>query len=179
MTEAARAAEIDALLGAVAKTSWFARVGRKPSPAEARAAKAWSQGLGFLRARPAHAKDWREARRIASDPAWERGWWLKEERLRAALLRRAERKLGRRRALELLTEAAMRAHDRAAGAAAGKFPDQLFAAAAAGAATQACYLGALALLAGAGPDHAFSAKLGLFQSGRWPLGIRGGRAYIF
>jgi hypothetical protein len=179
VTGAARAAEFDALLEAIAKTRWFARAGRKPSPAEARAAKAWAQGLGFARTRPAHARDWRAARRIASDPAQGRGWWTKEERLRRGLLKRAERLLGRGRALELLTQAAMRAHGRAAGAAARKFPDELFAAAAAGAATQACYLGALALLAGAGPDHAFSAKLGLFQSGRWPLGIRGGRAYIF
>lgn len=50
---------------------------------------------------------------------------------------------------------------------------------AAAAATQACYQGALALLAGADRRHAFSAKLTLFLRGRWPLGILGGRAYIF
>jgi hypothetical protein len=178
VTGKAQAAGLDALLDAIAGTRWFARTGRKPSEAESRAAEAWAAGLGFRKVRLAHAKDWRAARRVASDPASGRGWWLKEERLRAALLRRAERKLGRGRALELLTEAALRAHGRAAKAA-GKFPDALFAAAAAGAATQASYLGALARLAGARPDHAFSAKLALFRSGRWPLGIRGGRAYIF
>ena len=173
----APAAEIGALLEAIAKARWFARAGRKPSATETRAGRAWARALGAGQARLAWIASWREALDIARDPAWPRAAWRAEERERKALLKRAAKRLGRRRVLALLTEAALLPHDAAARAA--RFPDPGFAAAAAGAASQACYLGALALLAGAGRDHAFSAKLGLFLRGRWPLGILGGRAYIF
>ncbi|MGQ0676053.1 MAG: hypothetical protein ACT4N4_08220 [Rhodospirillales bacterium] len=170
---------MDRLLATIRRVRWFARLGEPLSAAQRRDAASWLAGLGYPGCALAEAGDWRRARRIASDPRWERGWWQAEEKLRLALLRKAERRAGARRAMELLTEVTMAAQDGAAKAAARKIPDPGLAAAAAGAATQACYQGALAYLAGAGADHAFSAKLGLFLGGRWPLGILGRRAYIF
>jgi hypothetical protein len=38
---------------------------------------------------------------------------------------------------------------------------------------------ALARSAEAGPDHAFAQKFRLFAGGRWPLGVVGGRLFVF
>ncbi len=173
-----RSGALDQLLATIPDVKWFAALGRPLSPAHRRDAEAWLKGIGYAGYPLSPAKTWRAARRIASNPDWERGWWQAEEKLRLSLLRRAEKRNGRKRAMELLTEVALGAHDAALTAARKKIPDASFSAAAAGAATQACYQGTLAFLAGE-PDHAFSAKLGLFLGGRWPLGILGGKAYIF
>ena len=37
----------------------------------------------------------------------------------------------------------------------------------------------LARLAGQGAEHLFVRKYGLFESGRWPLGVVGGVFYLF
>lgn len=173
-----RSGALDQLLAAIPDVKWFAGLGRKLTPAQRRDAEAWLEGLGYAGCPLASARDWRAARRIANDPDWDRGWWQAEEKLRLDLLRRAEKCNGRKRAMEVLSEVALGAHDTALAAARKKIPNAVFAAAAAGAATQACYQGTLAFLAGK-RDHAFSAKLGLFLGGRWPLGILGGKAYIF
>jgi hypothetical protein len=38
---------------------------------------------------------------------------------------------------------------------------------------------ALVTAAGASDDHAFAAKFRLFAGGRWPLGVVGGRLFVF
>jgi hypothetical protein len=57
--------------------------------------------------------------------------------------------------------------------------DEGLARAAAGAATQAGYLAALAVAAGQPASHAFLAKFRLFEAGRWPLGIVTARLWVF
>ncbi len=178
MAATRRSGALDQLLATISQVKWFASLGRPLSPANRRDAASWLRGLGYADYPLARARTWREARRVASDPHWEQGWWQAEEKLRLALLRRAENRPGKKPALESLTAVTMAVHNEALTAARKKISDANFSAAAAGAATQACYQGTLAFLAGA-EDHAFSAKLGLFLGGRWPLGILGGKAYIF
>ena len=168
---------LDRLLTGIRRAKWFTALGKPLTPAQRRDARAWLAGIGYRDIPLEAAPNWRAAKRIASDPGWDGDWWRAEETQRLALLRAAER-LGTPGAMELMTEAGMAAHDKALKAARRHIPDASFALAAAGAAAQGCYLGALALLAG-DPDHAFSARLGLFLGGRWPLGILGGKAYIF
>jgi hypothetical protein len=43
----------------------------------------------------------------------------------------------------------------------------------------ACHQAGLVRVAGAGDDHAFQVKFRLFAGGRWPLGLVGGRFYLF
>ncbi len=37
----------------------------------------------------------------------------------------------------------------------------------------------MTLAAGAGSNHLFPAKYGLFAAGRWPLGVVGGKFHLF
>jgi hypothetical protein len=61
----------------------------------------------------------------------------------------------------------------------GGVADQALMRVAAGAAAQACHQAALARAAGAGDDHAFAQKFRLYAGGRWPLGVVGGRLFVF
>lgn len=174
----------DGLIASIPAASWFAALGTALEPSEAADLAAYLQGLG-LRAASQQVRDWAEAERIAADPQWDPRWWEAEEKLRARLMARAEKRAGRDRALAHLSDVTMAAHEavigRAAMAAAqAGVADQALIRVAAGAATQACYQAALAVLAGEdASEHPFAAKLRLFQAGRWPLGIVRGRAYIF
>jgi len=173
----------DHLLGSIAHASWFAALGEALTDSERADIAAYRQGLGLEDAAVAPVKDWHQALAVANDPEWDARWWVAEERARAALMDAAERS-GTPALLDHLSDAAMRAHAATIGPAAmaaarAGVADQAAIRAAAGAATQACYQGALATLAGAPPEHPFAAKLRLFQSGRWLLGILRGAVYIF
>lgn len=179
------ASSLDGLLAAIPHASWFAALGTALAPSERAELAAYLAGLELAPAPAAPVADWEAAGAVAADPGWDHRWWDAEERLRAALLARAEAAAGREATLERLTAVTMAAHDATIGAAAmaaaaAGVADQALVRVAAGAATQACYQAALALLAGANaPEHPFAAKLRLFRAGRWPLGIVGGTAYIF
>ncbi|MCC7046080.1 MAG: hypothetical protein IT562_05140 [Alphaproteobacteria bacterium] len=174
----------DALLAAIAHAPWFAALGTPLAPSERAEHTVYLAGLQLAAAvEPVHG--WQAAGRVAADPDWDRRWWDAEERLRVALLARAEAAAGGGATMRQLTAIAMAAHDATIGAAAmaaaaSGVADQALIRVAAGAATQACYQAGLALLAGMdAPGHAFAAKLRLFRAGRWPLGIVRGQAYIF
>jgi len=179
---------IAALLEAIPHEPWFASLGEALSEAERADMAAYLGGIGFADAKIAAARDWSEASRIVTDPDWEQRWWDAEEGLRAGLLRQAAARIGEPAMLEALSAVTQAAHDATIGAAAMAASRQVSVRAAAadpgliraasGAATQACYQGALALLAASGDDHAFSAKLRLFRAGRWVLGIVRGSAYV-
>lgn len=174
---------IDPLIAAIPHEPWFAALGERLTEAERADMTAYLAGLGFAGAPVAAARDWDDAARIVTDPAWEQRWWDAEEALRAELLRRAGERLGETKMLEALSSVTQAAHDATIGAAAmaaarSRSSDPGLIRAAAGAATQACYQGALVLLAGAGDEHAFAAKLRLFRAGRWVLGIVRGTAYL-
>jgi len=178
-------AALDRLVARIPRASWFAALGEKLQPAEEADLAAYIHGLGLPACATAVAADWTEAGRVASDPAWDHGWWDAEEGLRAALMAEADAALGARTVMDRLSAVAQAAHEATIGPAAmaaarAGIADQALIRAAAGAATQSCYQSALALLAGATePGHAFNAKLRLFLGGRWPLGILRGSAYMF
>jgi hypothetical protein len=171
----------DALAGLehrIALAPWFAAAGEPLESAEREDAERYVTALGLAGVAVAGVADWRRAKAIADDPAWDRRWWDAEERLRIAL-----RSMGRRRfdaaaleaALSRVTAASDFVHGAAAVACArAGIADPALIKCAAGAATQACYQAALAIAAGAGPEHAFAVKFRLFAAGRWPLGVVGG-----
>ncbi len=176
---------LDRLLAAIPRISWFAALGETLQPAEAGDLAAYVQGLGLPACQPTIVAGWADAARVASDPDWDHAWWDAEEKLRVALLAKAEAALGDGAAMDRLSAVTQAAHDATIGPAAmaaarAGVADQALVRAAAGAATQSCYQSGLALLAGvADPAHPFHAKLRLFQAGRWPLGIVRGSAYMF
>jgi hypothetical protein len=178
-------AEIARLLAAIPHASWFAALGTTLEPSERADLAFYVRGLGLAPASAALVADWTEAARVAADPAWDTRWWDAEEKLRGVLLAKAELRTGKAEAMTRLSDVTMTAYDATIGAAAmaaaaSGVADQALVRVASGAATQACYQGALAILAGvAAPEHPFAAKLRLFRAGRWPLGIVRGSAYIF
>lgn len=176
---------LDRLVAQIPRASWFAALGEPLQPAERTDLAAYIEGLGLPDLPAAVVADWAEAGRVASDPAWDHGWWDAEERLRGELMARADAAHGASAVMDRLSAVARAAHDATIGPAAmaaarAGIADQALVRAAAGAATQSCYQSGLAILAGAtDPGHAFHAKLQLFLGGRWPLGILRGSAYMF
>jgi len=166
-----------------ARASWFAAAGEALTAAEQADAARYLAGLGFADVAVAPAGDWARAKALADAPDWDGAWWDAEERLRGALLETAGTRHGRPALLAALSRATQAASDVAHGQAAlalvrAGIADPGLARAAAGAATQACYLAALAVAAEAPADHPFLAKLALFEGGRWPLGIVAGRFHV-
>jgi hypothetical protein len=51
--------------------------------------------------------------------------------------------------------------------------------AAVGAATQACHVAALVVLAAEEEDHSMALKFRLFEAGHWPLGVTGNSFHLF
>ena len=178
-------AALDRLVARIPHASWFAALGEALQPAEQAELASYIHGLGLPACATAAVADWGEAGRVASDPAWDHGWWDAEERLRAELMARADAAHGAPAVMDRLSTITQAAHDATIGPAAmaaarSGIADEALVRAAAGAATQACYQSGLALLAGATDSgHAFNAKLQLFLGGRWPLGIVRGSAYMF
>lgn len=127
---------------------------------------------------------WLDAKRAALAPIPEPSWWEAEETLRRDLLGAATAAYGESAALDALTAITHRASESAIEAAAmaaarAGVVDPALIRAAAGAATQAAYFQALALLAGAGEDGPFAAKYRLFAAGHWPIGVVAGRYVVF
>lgn len=165
-------------------SAWFTRVG-EPLEATER-----EQVVGYLRALAletppvAGVADWSSAGGIIASKEWDPRWWDREQEERARLLSAASGALGNEPVTLELSRVLEQSIDTVHGAAAihaarGGSADSALIRAAAGAVSQALYLGRLAELARAGENHAFSLKLGLFRAGRWPLGIFSGRYYLF
>jgi hypothetical protein len=166
----------------IARIPWFAAAGEPLEDAERDDGGRYLAALGLNGVEVAGAADWLGAKAIADDPDWDRRWWDAEERLRVALLSACRHRYegpGLDLALSRITTASDRLHGAAAVACArAGIADAALIKCAAGAGTQACYQFALAVAAGAGPDHAFAVKLRLFAGGRWPLGVVAGRYYL-
>jgi hypothetical protein len=177
-------AAVDALVRRAAAAAWFAAVGEPLTPGERTGAEAYLRALGRTGVSVDGVADWARAKALAQAPDWDRAWWEAEERLRTTLLDAAAARLGRVALMQALTRVTVAASDPAHGRAAQSLlragvADEALARAAAGAATQACYLAALATAADAPADHAFHAKFALVEAGRWPLGIVAGRLWVF
>ncbi len=168
---------VEALAASINATPWFARVGHALTREDEESLADSVAGVGLEPGAIAAVATWRDAARIAADPAWDRRWWSAEAREQTRLQARAEERHGVEATLKALTRVAEAALDptRAAADAAG---DEMLARVAAGAAAQACHLAALALAAGE-PRHGFLAKHRLLAAGRWPLGRIAERWYLF
>lgn len=175
---------LEGLAHAAAGLSWFAALGLPLTDAEAEDARVHMRGLGLPELPVAGVSDWAAARAATSTPLGEHDWWAAEERLRRALLDAAAAQHGRVPLLQALTAATQEGAAPVMGAAAMAaarmgVASQEMIRAAAGAATQAVYLAALARAAGHGDAHPFAAKLRLFAAGRWPLGVVEGCILVF
>lgn len=176
------------LCGRVSRESWFAAVGEPLTPGEIDDAQCYLDGLGLGPGTPltvAGVAGWAEASRLLQRPDWDSRWWDAEDLLRTQLLQRATAAHGQSPLLAALTDVTVAANDIVHGAAAiaatrAGTADEQLARVAAGAATQACYLAALATAAGdTATDHPFQAKYRLFAGGRWPLTIADNQFYLF
>lgn len=162
------------------RLAWFGAVGQALGAAERDAAQRYLNAVGFAACPIVGVARWGDAKAIADAPDWDPAWWDAEERARGALLEAATARHGRAALLSALTVAARTASERAyACVASAEGVDASLARAAAGAASQACYLAALAAAVESTAAHAFVAKFALFERGRWPLGIVGGRFHVF
>jgi hypothetical protein len=174
-----------ALLSNPGDVAWFACLGFPLAAADQRDAKAYLAALGYPHDTPVvGVRSWRDAEALIRDPDWDQRWWALEERERERLMGQARTRLGEAALLERLTAATELASDAIHGAAAiaaerDGLADAALVRAASGAATMALHAAALARLAGEGPQHLFMRKYVLFESGRWPLGVVGGRFFLF
>jgi len=170
---------VGALAGEAASLAWFDAVGAVVGPSERAAVERYLAGLGLAEHPVVGVADWSAAARIASAPDWDRRWWDAEQAQRNVLLDAATARHGRDGVMHALSAPAHIASDAAHAGAQQRGIDDALARVAAGAASQACYLAALAVLADAGAGHAFAVKFSLFAAGRWPLGVVGGRFHLF
>lgn len=164
---------------------WFSAAGERLTEIERADAASYVLALGFPEVGIVQAFDWEEAEEATRNPDWNTAWWEAEEQLRAGLSTVAVDLAGDEQAvlvaLTNVTSKASQAVHGAAETAAARFgvDDDELIRAAAGAATQAAYQAALVIAAAEDEDHPFALKFGLFQGGRWPLGIIGGTFSIF
>jgi hypothetical protein len=167
----------------IARGSWFAACGEALTEGERLDAAAYLAALGMPDLDIAGVAAWNDAAETTRREDWSRTWWEAEARAQSELHGAAARRFGEERLLAVLsvvTEAADALHGRAALAMSRTgVADAALARVAAGAAAQACHHAALALAAGAGPDHLFAAKYRLFAAGRWPLGVVGNIFFVF
>jgi hypothetical protein len=162
---------------------WFAACGETLTETERADAAAYRAALGIAAAEIAGVAGWSQAAAILQQPDWSHAWWDGEAAAQQALTGEAERRHDRAAllaGLSAVAEAAASLHGAAALAMSrAGLADPALARVAAGAAAQACHQRALALAAGAGPEHLFAVKYRLFAAGRWPLGVVGDRCFVF
>jgi hypothetical protein len=165
--------------------AWFAACGLPLEPSDVHDARAYLDALGVpagVRIEP--VASWSHAERIIRNPAWDTRWWDVEEEERRRLLALCIERLGEAEALNTLGLSVSVEHEIIHGAAAvaaarAGVSDPALIRAAAGAASMAAHGRALARLAGADESHVFVRKFGLFEGGRWPLGLVGEAFHVF
>jgi hypothetical protein len=166
-------------------SGWFSMLGEPLSETELHHLQQYLWGLAIEDPMPVQrVADWPGASEAIANPSWDRRWWDAEQRERARLYTNAAAIRGEVELLESLSRTLGDSTDGAHGAAAvaaarGGCTDAALIRAAAGALSQALYLGQLAVLAGENDRHPFLVKQALFAGGHWPLGIVGGHYYVF
>jgi hypothetical protein len=174
MTDPAKLIVSD-LAAEFAATTWFARIGEKPSEEDRRAAADYCGKLGFRRTVQVWLHDLGAAEGVLQRDEAMPEWQRVERDAAAGLTRSAAAALGETAANEAVNRAMLAASDAAMAAARRIFPkegrsDEAIMRVAAGAAARAAGEYALVLLTGADPaSHAFGAKQRLYAAGRWPL----------
>jgi hypothetical protein len=166
-------------------SGWFSMLGEPLSKAELQHLQQYLRGLAIDERMPVQGvADWPSAGEAIANPSWDRRWWDAEQRERSRLYTNAAAIRGESELLESLSRTLGESTDRAHGAAAvaaarGGCTDAALIRAAAGALSQALYLGELAVFAGENDRHPFLVKQALFAGGHWPLGIVNGQYYVF
>lgn len=165
-------------------SDWFFMLGEPLSSGERQQVRQYLLGLGIGDQLPIEiVADWKSAGQAITNPEWDRRWWDAEQREKDRLYELARTALGERQVTQSLS-ATLGSAESVHGAAAVEASrrgctDAALIRVAAGAASQALHLAALARLAGAGETHPFSIKAALFAGGHWPLGIVNGRYFLF
>lgn len=166
-------------------SDWFFMLGEPLASGEVDCVRAYLRGLGLDETVPVEsARDWISAGALIQAPDWDRSWWDAEQAEARRLYVRAAAARGEGELVQALSAKLDGAngdvHGRAAvQAARAGIADAALIRAAAGALSHALYLDHLAQRSGAGEAHPFSLKRALFTGGHWPLGIVGGRYYVF
>jgi hypothetical protein len=165
--------------------AWFTACGLPLEPSDVHDARAYLEALGAPAAtRIEPVASWAHAERIIRNPVWDTWWWEKEEQERKRLLGLCIERLGEEQAMQTLSLSASVEHEVIHGAAAvaaarAGLSDPALIRAAAGAASMAAHGRTLARLSGEAESHLFVRKFGLFEGGRWPLGLVGGAFHVF
>lgn len=166
-------------------SAWFFMLGEPLGPTERKQVQDYLHGLGVDDEVPAeNVPDWNAARAAITNPEWDRRWWDAERRERAKLHTQATAACGEAALLQTLSAVLEQSLDAAHGAAAvqaarGGCADPALIRAAAAAVSESLFLSELRRLAGESDTHPFAVKHALFTAGHWPLGIVGGRYYVF
>lgn len=167
---------------------WFSRVGFPLDEREEALALDYLMGLGMPEAMPAVVESFADAALVAENPEVDSAAWDMEEQLRAALTGEALQFMEEEILSIMLTQISNVAAEIIDGAAReaaamdfeeGDEEDEELLKAMVGSAVQACHQAALVLAAGPEDEHAFSAKFGLFEAGRWPISISGSSFNIY
>lgn len=168
----------------VERVPWFQAIGNPVSGRVEDLAHRYLGELGFPDARLAPVHEWEDAVGVAENPDIDSEAWEAEELLRAELTHQAtelwdEETLSM--VMEKLTQAVGAAALREAEAAAemNQIRDAGFCEAASLHAVNGAYQAALVLAAQVSDDHPFALKFGLFELGRWPIGITGGSFNLY
>jgi len=169
----------------MAPGAWFSACGLPLEPSDLSDARAYLDALGVPPAtRIDPVASWEHAQLIIRNPAWDTLWWNREEAERKHLLAECVSKLGEATALDQLSLTAGFEHELIHGAAVlaaarAGIADPALTRAAAGAASMAAHGRALAQLAAAPDSHMFVRRCGMFEGGRWPLGMVQGVFHLF
>ena len=163
---------------------WFENIGAPLDAGLGRDAHAYLDALGFPDAAVAAVGDWEDAAYAIGNPDWNSEWWEAEEQVRAGLTTAALETVGEEdlqaaiaHLNEIMTETIPEAIR--VSAAYGGVSDDDVIMAAVGAATQACHVAALVVLAAEEEDHSMALKFRLFEAGHWPLGVTGNTFHLF
>ena len=164
--------------------SWFENIG---APLDANLeldAHAYLDALGFPDAAIAAVGGWEDAAYAIGNPDWNSDWWETEEQVRAGLTTAALETVGEEdleaaiaHLNEIMTDIIPEVIR--VSAVYGGVSDDDVIMAAVGAATQACHVAALVVLAAEEEDHSMALKFRLFEAGRWPLGVTGNSFHLF
>lgn len=167
----------------IGRAAWFAACGEPLGDSERAEAAALASFFGFGEAPVTPVADWRAAGAVLQRPDWSRDWWDRQSAAEAALKAKAAALYGADRLLAALSGIAGAASTLDGAAARslahGGVADEALVRVAAGAAAQACHQAALALAADEGAGHGFALCFALYAAGRWPLGVVGGRMFVF
>lgn len=176
-------ASLRAFAQSLGQGSWFAACGERLTAGDNAEAASYVAALGLPGTAVAGVATWPEAAALLQRPDWSRAWWEAEAAAQQEMKRRAEGRVPAGPLLAALGEVAEAAASLLGAASLAMsrvgIADPALARVAAGAVAQACHQHALALAAGARPEHLFAIKYRLFAAGRWPLGVVGDRCFVF